>query len=79
MSDVLNRTGEPNDEVRKQITTARAIVFQGLGDGPVRFCLSAKENHFQIWKRLKDRYAVSNTGGGGRGCGSVCAWGGTKV
>ena len=51
----------PGEEVLKQISISRAVLIQGLGDGPLRLCLCVKYNPYKIWNRLKDRYAVSNT------------------
>lgn len=52
---------EPDDETQKAIATARATVIQGLGDRPLRLCLSERDNPHKMWLRLKNRYALSNT------------------
>lgn len=50
-----------SEEVKKKVATARAVLIQGLGDRPLRMCLVARNDPFRMWKRLQDRYAVSNT------------------
>lgn len=47
--------------MQKKISTACAIIIQGLGDKPLRLCLGERTDPFRMWKRLNDRYAVSNT------------------
>lgn len=48
-------------EMKKAIADSCALVIQGLGDRPLRLCLGDKDDPFRIWRRLRDRYAVSNT------------------
>ena len=59
-SDVFADGDAIDESVMRQVATARAILIQGLGDRPLRLCLTAKDNPFKMWARLKDRYAVSN-------------------
>ena len=58
--DLLS-SAEISDELSKKISKARAIIIQGLGDRPLRLCLSVKTDPYKIWSKLRDRYAVSNT------------------
>ena len=60
-ADPLESPDSVDDDARQKIATARAVIIQGLGDRPLRLCLSVKENPFKMWSRLKERYAVSNT------------------
>ena len=60
-SDVLDTETELTNEQKKHIATARAMLIQGIGDRPLRLCLSAKDNPQRMWVRLRERYAVSNT------------------
>ena len=53
--------GPPDDEIQRRLSKARAIIIEGLGDRLLRLCLSAKDNPYRMWNKLKDRYAVSNT------------------
>ena len=48
------------DEVREKIADARAIIVQALGDKPLRLCLSETKNPFRMWRKLRERYAVTN-------------------
>ena len=59
-SDVLAGEEAPGEEVLKQISTARAVMIQGLGYRPLRLCFYVKDNPYMIWNRLKDKCAVSN-------------------
>ena len=59
-NDLLTE-GDVNDDIQKNICTACAVIIQGLGDKPLRLCLGEKNDPFKMWKRLSDRYAVSNT------------------
>ena len=58
--DLLS-SAEISDELSKKISKARAIIIQGLGDRPLRLCLSVKTDPYKMWSKLRDRYAVSNT------------------
>ena len=62
---VLNdpfEAGAVEDEATlRAIASSRAIIIEGLGDRPLRLCLSEKENPYRMWIRLRERYAVSNT------------------
>ena len=49
-----------SEELEKSVSTARSILMRGLGDKPLRLCLSVKDNPFLMWSRLSDRYAVTN-------------------
>lgn len=61
VTDVVGESVEGlSDELKLSIAQARAIIIQGLGDKPLRLCLSDKDNPFKMWERLRDRYAVSN-------------------
>lgn len=60
-SDLMGVEDTVSEENVKSIATACAIIIQGLGDKPLRFCLSDRENPFGMWKRLSDRCYVSNT------------------
>ena len=61
-SDIISDNPDSlNDDVKKAISTACALIIQGLGDRPLRLCLTDKDDPFKMWKRMKDRYAVSNT------------------
>ena len=59
--DVLGGDEAPGEEVQKKIFIPRAISIQVFGDRPLRICLSVENIPFKMWKKLKDRYAVSNT------------------
>lgn len=59
--DALMEHENPDEPLLQKVETARAVIIQGLGNRPLRLCLAVKENLYLIWKRLKDRYAVSNT------------------
>lgn len=43
-----------------KLAKARALIMQGLDAKPLRMCIPEKDNPFEMWKRLHDRYAVSN-------------------
>ena len=62
-SDILGTAEDGNltEGQRKDTAIARAVLIQGMGDRPLRLCLSAKENPYRMWVRLRERYAVSNT------------------
>ena len=47
-------------ETQLAIAQARAIIIQGLGDRPLRVCISEKRNPYKMWARIKDRHAVVN-------------------
>ena len=47
-------------ESQLAIAQARAIIVQGLGDRPLRVCISEKTNHYKMWRPLKEIYAVVN-------------------
>ena len=59
-NDVLSE-GEVDTELQKKICSACAVIIQGLGDKPLRLCLADRSDPFKMWKRLRERYAVSNT------------------
>ena len=59
--DVLSGNNEPDEGTVKHISTARAVLIQGMGDRSMRLCLTVRENPFAMWSRLKDRYTVFNT------------------
>lgn len=61
LNDALGDVEGLDDDTSKAIATARAILIQGLGDRPLRLCLSERNNPHRMWNRLKERYAVSNT------------------
>ena len=60
-TDVVSTEQPLSVEVAKQVATARAVLIQVLGDRPLRHCLSVKDSPHKMWRRLRDRYAVSNT------------------
>lgn len=47
-SDVLGINEHPDEELKKKIATARAVLIQGLGDMPLWLCLSDKGNPYSI-------------------------------
>ena len=57
-----NATAEKllSEEHEKSVSTERSTLMRGLGDKPLRLCLSVKDNPFLMWSRLSDRYAVTN-------------------
>ena len=50
-----------DDDSKKNIATACAIIIQGLEDKPLRLCLVDQSDPYKMWHRLRDRYAVSNS------------------
>ena len=52
--------GALSPRTARKVAKARALIMQGLDAKPLRMCLSEKDNPFQMWKRLRERYAVSN-------------------
>lgn len=60
-TDVIgNGTVALEESAAEAVATARAMVIQGLGDKPLRMCMAQKGNPFMMWRRLHDRYAISN-------------------
>lgn len=59
-SDLLSQDGGLSEDQKKDIAVARAVLIQGMGDRTLRLCMSAKEDPFSMWLRLRERYAVSN-------------------
>ena len=45
---------------QKLVDQARAVLIQGLGDKPLRMCMAYAENPFIMWKKLQERYSVTN-------------------
>ena len=43
-----------------KVSKARALIMQGLDSKPLRICLSDKDNPYDMWSKLRERYAVSN-------------------
>ena len=52
--------GALSPQTERKVAKARALIIQGLDAKPLRMCFSEKDNPFQMWKRLRERYAVSN-------------------
>lgn len=53
--------GEPLPEAMSlKVAKAKAIIIQGLGDKPLRACISDRANPHRMWARLCDRYAVAS-------------------
>lgn len=46
--------------VKPNVAKSRAIIMQGLDSKPLKVCLSERRNLLAMWKRLRDRYAISN-------------------
>lgn len=59
-TDVYGNGEGISEEDRQAIGKARAILIQGLGDKPLRLCLSEKLNTYKMWLKLRERYVVSN-------------------
>ena len=60
-TDVIGDGSVAVDEsTAESIATARAMIIQGLGDKPLRMCMAQKGNPCMMWRRLKERYALSN-------------------
>lgn len=60
-TDVIgDGTVQLDTSVVESVATARATIIQGLGDKPLRMCLTEKRNPWKMWTRLHERYAVSN-------------------
>lgn len=59
--DVIATGDELLAEVHLKIATARVVLIQGLGDQPLRLCLSARNDPFKMWARLRDKHTVCNT------------------
>ena len=53
-------TVQLDTSVVESVATARATFIQGLGDKPLRMCLTEKRNPWKMWARLHERYVVSN-------------------
>lgn len=60
-TDVIgDGTTEMKREEKLAVAKARATIIQGLGEKPLRLCMGEKGNHFKMWQRISERYAVAN-------------------
>ena len=52
--------GALSPQTSRKVAEARPLIMKGLDAKPLRIYLSEKDNPFQMWKRLRERCAVSN-------------------
>lgn len=48
------------DSIQEKVAEATEIIMRGLGDKPLRMCVGKSDNPFNMYQKLKERYAIAN-------------------